>query len=304
MKRFLLAALLFAVAAAIPVTVRAQPKVDEPLLLFHLRETFGIPSGVDMKLGDWQKSEINGLWRVKLTLSRGDQSQERDVLVSDDGKYYLVADIEDLSKLPDAQNLKLLDIAGAPSKGPKDAKITIVEFTDFECPYCKRAHESLEDNLFKTFGDKVRLVYKAYPLTGIHPWSQEASLAGACVAKLEPKRFWSFADAMFQDQEDIDADVLSADHRSADQDKVKAKLVSIAAESAKVNKEKFLSCIDDKATLDAVEKDQAEGDALGVNSTPTLFVNGHRLTGYSGFDNLKDLIDEMLAGKHGPVRSS
>ena len=279
----------------------AQPKIDSEKLMFHVRETFNIPSGVDMKLGTPEKSEMSGLWKVNLTLSKGGQSQDRTLLVSEDGKHYMIAEVQDVSKLPDVDNLAKLNIKGAPSKGGQAAKVTVVEFTDFECPYCKRAHESIEDSLFKTYGDKVKLVFKHYPLTTIHPWSQSGGIAGACVAKLKPEAFWPFTDAMFKDQDGINQAVMSEDHRSADLGKFEAKVADIAA-AQKVDRAKFVKCFNDKKEAEAtVKADVDQGDSLGVNSTPTLFVNGHKLTGFGGFDQLKALIDEMLAGTHQPA---
>lgn len=278
----------------------AQPKINADRLLFHVKETFNIPSGVETRLGEPERSEIPGLWKVTLTLSKGGQSQERTLLVAEDGAHYLVAEIQDVTKLPDPDNLARLKLDGAPAKGPKGAKVTVVEFTDYQCPYCKKAHEAIEENLFKTYGDKVRLVFKHYPLTGIHPWAEPAGVAGACVAKLKPEAFWSFTDAVFRDQEGINGAVLNPDRRSVDEAKFKARMAGLA-QAAKVDRAKFESCYEKKETLDAVKKDAAEGDALGVSSTPTLFVNGHRMTGFGAFDQLKGLVDEMLAGTHAPA---
>ena len=266
----------------------AEPTINTDKLMFHVKESFNIPPGVDMKLGSPEKSDMPGLWKVVMTLSKGGQTQDRTLLVSEDGAHYLAAEIQDVNKLPDTDNLKGLNLQGAPAKGPAAAKVSIVEYTDFQCPYCKRAHEVIEENLFKTYGDKVRLVFKHYPLTSIHPWAETGSVAAACVAKVKPEAFWKVANGMFAIQSDLNLDNL------------KAKVGKIAADAG-VDKKKFEACQDSKETLDTVKKDTAEGDALGVNSTPTLFVNGHRMTGFGGFDQLKALVDEMLAGTHAPA---
>jgi len=283
------------------VSVRAQPKLDEDRLLFHVKETFNIPAGVEAKLGTPEKSGIPGLWKVKLTLSRGGQTQERTILVSEDGARYVVGDVAELSKLPDPENLARLKTAGAPSKGPEGAKITIVEFTDFQCPYCKRAHEAIEENLFKTYGDRVRLVFKHFPL-GMHPWAQPAGVAAACVHKIKPSAFWKFADAVFREQDTINQVAMGSDHRSYDADKFRTKILELA-KAAGVDGKKLSECYDKKETLEVVKQDVAEGDAMAINSTPTLFVNGHRMVGFGGFEQLKALVDEMLAGTHGPPAS-
>lgn len=264
----------------------AESEIDKERLLFHIKETFNIPSGVEAKLGTFEKSEIPGLYKVTMTLSRGGQSQERPVLVSEDGRRYIVSDVQDATTLPDAAILAKLKVDGAPAKGPQDAKVTVVEFTDFQCPYCKKAHQAIADNLFKTYGDKVRLVFKHFPL-GMHNWAEPAAVAAACVQKLKPEAFWKVTDGIFAMQGDLKLE------------NVKEKLANLAA-SAAVNRKKFEACYDKQETLETVKKDTAEGDDLGVNSTPTLIVNGHKMAGFGGFEQLKALIDEMLAGTHAP----
>jgi len=266
----------------------AEPKINTDKLLFHVKETFNLPPGVDMKLGKAEKSEIPGLYKVALTLSKGGQAQDRMLLVSEDGSRYLVAEIQDVNKLPDADVLKQLKTEGAPSKGPATAKVTVVEYTDYQCPYCKRAHEAITDNLFKTYGDKVRLVFKHYPLVSIHPWAEPAGVAGACVAKIKPDAFYPWSKAVFTAQAEITAE------------NAKSMFMKFAA-AQKVDAKKIEECYDKKETLELVRKDASDGEAIGVNSTPTLFVNGHRVTGFGGFEQLKALIDEMLAGTHQPA---
>src|SRR6185295_15674579 len=110
----LLPALLLLSLAGLPA--HAEPKINTDKLMFHVKESFNIPGGVDMKLGKPEKSDIPGLWKVVLTLSKGGQSQDRALLVSEDGTRYLVAEIQDVNKLPDGDNMKGLHLDGAAAK--------------------------------------------------------------------------------------------------------------------------------------------------------------------------------------------
>lgn len=287
-----------ALLLALSVPAFAQPKIDSDRLVFHLKETrlSGLPPDVNIQIGKVEKSEMAGLWKVTVELARGEQKQTVVLLVSEDGKRYIMGEVSDLTKLPDQDVLTKLKTDGAPAKGGKNAKIVVVEFTDFQCPWCKKAHESLEASLFKTYGDRVRVVFKHFPLN-MHPWAEPAGVAAACVQKIAPAQFWAFTDAVFKNQDEINLAVHGADRKSMDLAKFKEKALLFAKE-AKVDAKKFEACYDKQETLDIVKKDVAEGDALGVNSTPTLFVNGHKVGG--GFEAVKPIIDEMLAGTHGP----
>src|SRR5512137_2790636 len=112
--RLLLAVVVLLSAAQ----VYAQPRVDSDRLLFHAKETFSLPPGVDMKIGPFEKSDLPGVWKAVMTLSRREQSQNRDLYVTEDGSRYFLAEVVDLTKLPDESNQAKLKIEGTPAKGP------------------------------------------------------------------------------------------------------------------------------------------------------------------------------------------
>jgi protein-disulfide isomerase len=164
--------------------------------------------------------------------------------------------------------------AGHPWTGGKDAPVTIVEFSDFQCPYCRSAEPVLKQVRAK-YGDKVKLVYMDFPL-GMHQHAMDAAVAGRCAA--EQNKFWELHDAMFSDQSKLD-------------------VAGLKASAAKVGMDqaKFDACFDAKPGVNGIKSDQAQGEQLGVSGTPTFFVNGRELVGAESEQGFSDVIDDELS---------
>ncbi len=165
--------------------------------------------------------------------------------------------------------------AGHPELGSKDAPVTIVEFSDFQCPFCGRAEPTLKQ-IREKYGDKTRLVYMDFPL-GIHDHAIDAASAGRCAG--EQGKFWQFHDAMFADQSKLAPADLKADAKK------------IGLDTAKFN-----DCLDSGKYKGAIEADMAQGRQLGIDGTPAFFINGRPMTGAQPFEKFQTTIDEELAG--------
>jgi protein-disulfide isomerase len=163
---------------------------------------------------------------------------------------------------------------GRPALGPASAPVTIVEFSDFQCPYCRRVEDALKE-VRKKYGDKVRLVYRDYPLRN-HANAQKAAEAGRCAN--EQNKFWEFHDAMFANQSKLG---------SVD---LKATAARLGADTGKFNR-----CLDDGKYAAQVSRDVSDGNSLGVDGTPAFFVNGRSLTGAQPARTFEGVIDEELA---------
>ncbi len=162
-----------------------------------------------------------------------------------------------------------------PSIGNAKAPVTIVEFSDFQCPFCLRAAPTLK-RLRETYGDKVRVVWKDFPLTQIHPQAFKAAEAGQCAA--EQGKFWEYHDKLFGNQQALQPDFLKQ-----------------YAKDAGMDGSKFETCLDSSKYAERVRDSVAAGAQLGVSSTPTVFVNGRMLEGAQPFEVFASLIDEELA---------
>ena len=198
-----------------------------------------------------------------------------------DGKTLVIGRTLDLTEDPYKKNWSKVNLANAPTKGAADAKVTLVEYTDFQCPFCSRAHNTLEDVL-KQYEGKVKLTYKSLPLN-IHPWAEDAAVAGVCIYQQGGNdAFWKITDYFFQNQQSITKDTL------------KAKVLEFA-KTANVDADKLTKCMDDKATLPTIQADQAEAQALGFNSTPSFLVNGRPIVGALAPEEFKKVLDEAVA---------
>jgi len=171
-----------------------------------------------------------------------------------------------------------IDLAGAPVKGPAQAPVTVVEFSDFQCPACQRMNPNLV-RLRETFGDKVRIAFRQFPLTSIHPQAFQAAEAALCAG--EQGKFWPMHDALFADQGKLGEGDLKA----------RARTLGLDAE-------RFDRCLATGQFRDEVEADVAAGQGLGVTGTPTLFINGRPVQLLSGtplYDQLARVVEDELA---------
>ncbi len=166
---------------------------------------------------------------------------------------------------------------GSPARGPENAPVTIVEFSDFQCPFCSRVLPTI-DQAVKVYGDQVRVVFRQFPLNSIHPMAQKAAEASLCAN--EQGKFWQLHDAMFADQQGLAVD------------RLKGKAVELG-----IIAEQFNSCLDGGKFASQVATDLAEGSQAGVSGTPAMFVNGRFLSGALPFQQLAQIVDDELRRK-------
>ena len=169
-----------------------------------------------------------------------------------------------------------VNIGDAPFLGSADAKVTIVEFSDFQCPYCAKASGTIH-KLEKKYGSKVKIVFKQYPLP-FHNNARGASEASLCVREQSADKFWKFHDKMF-----------------ADQTKLSAPDLAKTAKGLGINMKKFDDCVKSHKYHKAVDADIADGKKAGVQSTPTFFVNGKLINGVQPMEVFAEVIDGELA---------
>ncbi|TMB45465.1 MAG: hypothetical protein E6J55_05990 [Deltaproteobacteria bacterium] len=238
--------------------------------------TFKVTKVEDSEIPDWRKGNLE--------VSLGQQTQNVAFYVSRDGRYLFRGDAVDLTVDPLKLVRDKIKLDGEPSRGPADAKVTIVEYSDFQCPFCSRVYTTVESQVLKEYGDKVRFVFKNYPLTSIHSWAEDAAVASECGFQQGNDQFWTMYNGLFSKQGEINKDNLAG------------KAAEIA-EAGGLDVAKFKECLEGKKSLDAVKADESEATALGVNSTPTFFVNGRRLSGAQTYEGFKQLIDQELGAK-------
>ena len=240
-----------------------------------------VTPGITLKANGIAPSEVPGWNKGTLDVDAGGTTQSFPFLVSMDGRYFINGEMKDLTVDPLQATMQKIDLKDRPSRGPADAKVTIVEFSDFQCPFSSRGYQILEEQVLPKYEGKVRFYLKHLPLKTIHPWAEAAAVASECAAQQNPAAFWKMYHATFKAQREIN------------QDNLKSKMVEFA-KNAGVDEAKFTECFDGKKALPRVEKDLADAAAVGANSTPTFFINGRRLEGAQPLENFKAIIDEEL----------
>lgn len=169
-----------------------------------------------------------------------------------------------------------VSIEGAPAWGPDDAPVTIVEFSDFQCPYCERFFLETYPLLKANFGDKIRFVYRDFPLFQIHPNATEAAYAANCA--FEQDKYWEYHDVLFNNQ-----------------DKLATADLIVHAEDLGMDTEAFQECLQSGRYSEKVSRDYTDGVNLGVSGTPTFFINGKPLVGAQPYQIFADRINAELA---------
>lgn len=176
---------------------------------------------------------------------------------------------------PAPQPVANINTAGRPFLGGENAKVEVVEFSDFECPFCARAYPTIKQ-IESTYGDDVKIVYMHFPLTSLHPNAQKAAEASECAN--EQGKFWGYHDILFTTQR-------------MDSASLKQYASDLGLDTANFN-----ACLDGGEKRELVASHQQMGSGSGVSGTPTFFVNGQRLVGAQPFESFKALIDSQLAG--------
>ena len=169
-----------------------------------------------------------------------------------------------------------VDTQGDPFLGPGDAPVTIVEFTDYQCPFCLRHNRQTLPQLLSNYGSNIKYVARNFPIASIHPDAVGAAVAAECA--YEQGRFWEYHDLLFQNQDRLGAVGLK-EHASL----------------AGLDADEFGTCLESAAALERVARDFQDGQSYGVSGTPTFFINGRRLVGARPLSAFQAIIDEALA---------
>jgi protein-disulfide isomerase len=255
-----------------------KPAIDKPKLEAYIRHLFVWPAPIEVSVGDPQPGPMPGFYQVQIRGSQGEASQEETFYVSTDGQKIIRGTVFDLAQNPFKMDLDKIKTEFQPSIGTPGAPVVLVEFSDFECPYCKQQAKMLREELLKAYPKEVRLYYLDFPLESLHPWAKSAAMAGRCIFHQNAAAFWDYHDWAFENQEQITPENL------------KDKILEFAKGKG-VDAGQLSKCMETGATEEEVNKTRNEGKSLDVNSTPTMFVNGRRMVGTVQWADLKRVID-------------
>jgi len=246
-------------------------------LIRCLREVTKLPPQTELKVGTFNKAPYPQFLKSVITASDGKNTQTAEVFITKDRRTGILGIV-----LPFREDFvqSLIETKDAPSQGPSNAPVTVVEYADLQCPMCARLHDFLEKELLPKYGDKVRVIFKEFPIPG-HDWSTTAAVANECAYQINPERFPGLRTLIFANQSAINAA------------NVRERLLSLGDEAG-VDASRLAACIASKTSLSRIEASRQEGHDLGVNKTPTSFVNGRIIIGLPSQAAFEKIVDEAL----------
>ncbi len=266
--------------AASSVSTTVLPSEDT--VNSFLFQMFGYDATITWKVNEIRPSEIAGLADVSVVITNAQGSNPNRLLVSSDGKHAITGDILPFGAKPfEDARAKLEKGVTGPAKGPAKAPVTIVEFSDMQCPHCQKAAPAIEQLLAQE--PEAHFVFQNFPLP-LHNWAEKAAEYVDCVGRASNDGVWKFIQKTFEEQANIT-------EANADE-----KLKAIATASG-ANGDEIAACAAKPDTKARVEASVALGKSVGVNSTPTLFINGRNLPGGAPVDVLKKIVDFQASEK-------
>jgi len=259
----------------------APPSINLPseeTVNAFLQQTLGWNSALTWKVQDIRPSAAQGLAEITVVISGSQGSSSSTFYVTPDGEHAVLGSIIPFGAHPfDATKKQLEKGITGPSRGPADAPVTLVEFSDLQCPHCKAAQPTI-DKLFSE-EKNVRLVFQNFPLA-VHDWAMKAASYADCVGRNSGDAFWKFVQGTYDAQTDITA--ANADEK-----------LNAIADAAAVKSADIAACAALPETTDRVQHSVALGKAVDVTGTPMLFINGRAVTNVGGisYEELKSLVE-------------
>jgi protein-disulfide isomerase len=256
----------------------------------QVRSYYNIPVDVKVTVGaitpstDWPSYDS-----VSVAIEGSDgKPKDYKFLLSKDRATMLRLTRFDLSKDPFAELMSKIDVSGRPVRGAKSAKVVVVNFDDFECPFCSRMHQTLFPEILKEYSDRVTFIYKDDPLTEIHPWALHAAVDANCLAAQNSDAYWDFADYIHANKQEVDSEKTTGARFA-----VLDKFTMLQGQKHNLDADKLQACVKAQKE-DAVRASMQEADDLGVNGTPALFINGQKIDGVVPVSQVRAALDAAL----------
>jgi protein-disulfide isomerase len=290
MTKVALAAAVAIVAVGVTSSARAADAASDAVLKTVLQKRLLVPDSKNIQLGPPSPGPFAGMSSRTVTLvnpQSPDQKVEIEIFTDETGKQVLIAQhyaVVDSANPWERIDLKQLHLDDRATLGPANAPITIIEFGDFECPYCARAFSEIETVVSTTHKDRVRLIWKNFPLN-VHPWAEQGAVAAECAREQNPASFWSFARNLYRDQNEINPQNLRTH--------IDSYVGSLSLDGKAMN-----ACILGKTAEDRVQQDMKDGNAAHINSTPTFLIEGIPVIGLPSSNVFDFVINGQLQERH------
>jgi protein-disulfide isomerase len=254
----------------------------------QVRAYYKLPADVGISVGPLRPSEFPNYDALTVTLDNREKKQTVEFLVAKDQKTLIRIAKIDMTKDPYEEVMKKIDLSNRPVRGNANAKVTVVNFDDFQCPFCSRMHQALFPNLLKEYGDRVKFVYKDFPLLDLHPWALHSAVDANCLAAQSGDAYWDFADYIHANQREVNSEEsLKQQFVALD------RITTLQGQKHNVDQAKLQSCM--KAQMELVVRAEIkEGEDLDLSATPVLFVNGQELEGAVPVPEIRAALDAAL----------
>jgi protein-disulfide isomerase len=262
------------------------PSPDDAKLKAALQKRLLVPDAADLSLGPPLPAPLPGVTQRTVTINSSGQKFEVELFTGPSGDKGILAQRFGSFSVNDPWervDMKLLHLHDRPTLGPADAPETIVEFADFECPYCAKAFGEIETLVNTTYKGKVHLIWKAFPLPG-HAWAEQAAIAAECARQQNPTAFWTFAGDFYRDQTDITPQNLRQH-------------IDDYANSLNLDTKALSACVLGSTAEARVDQDRKDGEAVHVMSTPTFLVNGVPVIGLPSSNVFDFVITSQLEAR-------
>lgn len=281
MQSWPLSALLGALGIAILAGADTlPPKLDKVKLESYVRYTEGYTAAVVLKIEDPVPSVYQGYSRVVVHASlNGQIGGDKLYYVSSDGQHFFTGSMWKLGENPFLDTLKRLPHDG-PSFGPQTAKVTIIIFSDFQCPYCRAFAKTVRENIPQQYPNDVRVIFEDFPLDKIHLWAHAAAEWAHCITDQKPFVFWTFHDWIFEHQGEI----------AANGTNLRDKVLAFASDQ-KLDGGQLKACVDTHVDAGKIAASVAAAQASGLEQTPTSFINGRLIGGNLPWNSFKSVIE-------------
>jgi protein-disulfide isomerase len=265
----------------------AASRASDAKLKAALQKRLLVPNLADLSVGPPSPAPLPGVMQRTITVNAEGQRFDVELFTDSSGDKGILAQRFAPFSVADPWervDMKLLHLNDRPTLGPADAPVTIVEFADFECPYCAKAFGEIETLVNTTYSGKVRLVWKAFPLQQ-HTWAEQAAIAAECVRQQNPQAFWTVAGDFYRDQNEITPQNL--------RDHIYSYANTLGIDSKALN-----ACILASGAEGRVDQDKKDGAAVHVVSTPTFLINGVPVIGLPTSNVFDFVITSQLESRH------
>jgi protein-disulfide isomerase len=250
-----------------------------------LRRYYAWPADlVTLKLTPFKAASMPGFLSSTVEASPKSGKGEpitQDFLISADGRFLLESAPLRVDQDPFKETRDQIDLRNQPAFGSAVPRVTIVEYGDLQCSYCKAVVTVVRQDIPRDYGRDVRVVFKDYPLWEIHPWAWDAAAAGRCIYKQKADAFWPYHDWAYDQQGRLTPDQFK-------------KAAAALVQQLKLDSDKFKACLADPDTRAEIERSLQEGKAVKVTGTPSFFINGRHVEGSQSYSQMKQYINAEL----------